>query len=211
MLQPISIYGVLERIHSGNVVQNVLFNQRFSCTGNHRRRREPVFIHDGFGGEVLLTCGHGAEKTQLLVGKRLGHRVEHQAELGRDRGMGFIDRIKRCNLISAQPYLLGKLLDIVRMILDARDDFLADIITDGFARPRECALDELHPVRSLDLLQEHDVAELVKRHGVIREHFKHHVPFAAIQAISHILVLLEMGAKLFLERERIVKCGNVLE
>ena len=118
MLQPICIDGVLERINPCDVVKDILFDKGFPCTGNCRRRGEIILVHHGFGGEVLFSGRHGVEETYLGVGKCLSHRVKHKAELGGYRRVGILYGVKRGNRIGAEPYLLGELLDIVRMILN---------------------------------------------------------------------------------------------
>ena len=65
---------------------------------------------------------------------------------------------------------------------------VACFIFDVLAGISETALEKLHEARRLNLIEKHQVAELLEGFGWVGKHFHHHVALASIETIGHILV-----------------------
>ena len=88
---------------------------------------------------------------------------------------------------------------------------MACFIVDVLASISETTLEKLHEARRLNLIEKHQVAELVEWFGWVGKHFHHHVALAAIETIGHTLVQLPMWTQFFLEIVWVCKFRDILE
>ena len=76
--------------------------------------------------------------------------IKHEAQLSDYVRMSFIYDFFRCIDLCSEPYLLGKLLYIVRVIIGKRHNALAEFVADMLTCLTECGADRMHPFRSCD-------------------------------------------------------------
>ena len=71
--------------------------------------------------------------------------------------------------------------------------------------------DKLHPIPFFDFLEPDDLTEAVKWFGRVIEDIRHHMAFAAIETIGHIVLLLPHRAHLALHVRILRNVGQLLE
>ena len=69
---------------------------------------------------------------------------------------------------------------------------MACFIADVLAGISETTLEKFHEARCLNLIEKHQIAELVEWLGGVGKHFHHHVALAAIKTIGYTPVQLPM-------------------
>ena len=102
--------------------------------------------------------------------------------------------LNRTDVLCSQPRLLCELLCVVRVIIYKFHNQIGCILIYALACICEATIKELHKIRSVNLVEEHQIAELVKWFRRVGKYLHHHMSFATIQAVSNILMLLPMRA-----------------
>ena len=97
--------------------------------------------------------------------------------------MSLADSLKSRHAFCSKPDLLGKLLDIIWMVICKGNNLFACILVNVFPSFLKSPADKIHPLRRLYLIEKQHVAELIERHGIVGEYFKHHMAFTPVKTI----------------------------